>query len=53
MRDRVVFQPDARIAGIVANWPRAASAARAERLGLRADRNFAEIIRQYIADYRP
>jgi len=50
VRDRVVFQPAARIAGIVANWPRAASARRAERLGLRPDRSFAEIIRQYIAD---
>jgi nucleoside-diphosphate-sugar epimerase len=49
VRDRVVMQPDARIAGIVANWPRAASAKRAtERLGLRADGSFAEIIRQYI-----
>jgi nucleoside-diphosphate-sugar epimerase len=51
VRDRVVLQPDARIAGIVANWPKAASARRAtERLGLKADPDFAEIIRQYIAE---
>jgi hypothetical protein len=43
------MQPDARIASIVANWPKAASARRAtERLGLRADADFAEIIRQYV-----
>ena len=41
---------DARIAGIVASWPRAASAARAARLGLQPDPDFATIIRQYIAD---
>ncbi len=50
VRERVRFEPDARIAGIVANWPRAASAARAARLGLRPDEDFASIIRQYIAD---
>jgi len=50
VRERVVFQPDARIAGIVANWPKAASAKRAERLGLKADEGFEAIIRQYIAD---
>jgi nucleoside-diphosphate-sugar epimerase len=43
-------QPDERIAGIVANWPRGATAARAERLGLLPEANFEDIIRQYIAD---
>ncbi len=49
-RERVRFEPDAGIAAIVAGWPRAASAARAERLGLRPDTDFASIVRQYIAD---
>ena len=42
--------PDARVAGIVANWPAGSSAERAARLGLHADPDFASIIRQYIAD---
>jgi D-erythronate 2-dehydrogenase len=50
VRERVKFEPDARIAAIVAGWPRAASAARAARLGLRPDADFASIVRQYIAD---
>lgn len=50
VRERVRFEHDARIAGIVAGWPRAASAVRAGRLGLHADPDFASIVRQYIAD---
>jgi nucleoside-diphosphate-sugar epimerase len=50
VRGRVRFEPDARIAGIVSGWPRAASSARAERLGLQPDPDFASIIRQYIED---
>ena len=50
VRDRVKFVPDARIAGIVANWPAGASAERAAGLGLRADADFDDIVRQYIAD---
>ena len=50
VRARVRFERDARIAGIVANWPSGASAARAGRLGLKPHAGFAEIIRQYIAD---
>jgi nucleoside-diphosphate-sugar epimerase len=50
VRARVRFEPDARIAGIVANWPRGASAKRANALGLLPEANFADIIRQYIAD---
>ena len=50
VRERVRFERDARIAGIVANWPGGASAARAGRLGLQPHANFAEIIRQYIDD---
>jgi len=50
VRARVRFVRDERIAGIVANWPTGATAARAARLGLKADTGFADIIRQYIAD---
>ena len=50
VRARGRFQPDARIAGIVGNWPRAATARRAAALGLQAETCFDDIIRQYIAD---
>ena len=50
VRDRVRMMRDERIAGIVANWPTGASAARAARLGLKAPASFAEIVRQYIDD---
>jgi nucleoside-diphosphate-sugar epimerase len=50
VRARVRFERDERIAGIVANWPRGATAERAARLGLRAHDNFADIVRQYIDD---
>lgn len=50
VRARVRFERDERIAGIVANWPSGASAARAARLGLHPHDNFADIIRQYIED---
>jgi nucleoside-diphosphate-sugar epimerase len=52
VRQRVRFERDARIAGIVANWPTGASAERAKGLGLRPDDSFADIIRQYIDDCR-
>ncbi|MES2992618.1 MAG: D-erythronate dehydrogenase [Pseudomonadota bacterium] len=50
VRQLVRFERDERIAGIVANWPSGASAARAAKLGLMPHENFAEIIRQYIDD---
>jgi D-erythronate 2-dehydrogenase len=50
VRALVRFERDGRIAGIVANWPKGASAARANALGLTADASFEDIIRQYIAD---
>ncbi len=50
VRARVREQRDERIAGIVANWPKGATAARASRLGLSAETSFEDIIRQYIAD---
>ncbi|CAN7692989.1 NAD-dependent epimerase/dehydratase family protein [Variovorax sp. LjRoot290] len=52
VRARVRFERDERIAGIVANWPTGATAARAARLGLLPHENFADIIRQYIDDCR-
>jgi D-erythronate 2-dehydrogenase len=52
VRALVKFQRDERIAGIVANWPQAASSARANALGLQADASFEDIVRQYIADQR-
>ena len=50
VRARVRFERDERIAAIVANWPTAARADRAAALGLLPEANFADIIRQYIAD---
>jgi D-erythronate 2-dehydrogenase len=50
VRARVRFERDERIAGIVAMWPKGASAARAAGLGLLPEQNFEDIIRQYIAD---
>jgi len=50
VRARVRFERDERIAGIVAMWPKGASAARAAGLGLQPEENFEDIIRQYIAD---
>ena len=50
VRARVRFERDERIAGIVALWPRGASAARAAGLKLLPEPHFEDIIRQYIAD---
>jgi nucleoside-diphosphate-sugar epimerase len=50
VRARVRFERDERIAGIVANWPKGATAKRAAGLGLLPESNFEDIIRQYIAD---
>ncbi|MBL0150031.1 MAG: NAD-dependent epimerase/dehydratase family protein [Ideonella sp.] len=52
VRERVRFERDERIAGIVANWPTGARADRAAALGLAPEQQFADIIRQYIADCR-
>ena len=52
VRARVKFVRDEAIARIVANWPRGSTATRAAALGLKPDRDFADIIRQYIADGR-
>ncbi|MDO9094086.1 MAG: NAD-dependent epimerase/dehydratase family protein [Rubrivivax sp.] len=50
VRALVRFERDERIAAIVANWPRGATAQRAAALGLQPEANFEDIIRQYIAD---
>jgi D-erythronate 2-dehydrogenase len=52
VRALVKFRRDERIAGIVANWPKGASAARASALGLKADASFKDIIHQYLADQK-
>jgi nucleoside-diphosphate-sugar epimerase len=52
VRQRVRFERDERIAGIVAGWARGATAERAQALGLRADPTFKAIIEQYIHDCR-
>jgi nucleoside-diphosphate-sugar epimerase len=52
VRQRVHFERDERVAGIVNNWARAATSERALALGLRADTSFESIIEQYIADCR-
>jgi D-erythronate 2-dehydrogenase len=50
VRALVKSQPDARVAGIVANWPKGATAKRAAALGLQPEANFEDIVHQYIAD---
>jgi nucleoside-diphosphate-sugar epimerase len=52
MLDALEAVADARIAGIVANWPRGVTFARAAGLGLRPDASFEDIVRRYIADCR-
>ncbi len=52
VRERVRFVRDDVIAGIVANWPKGSTAARAAAIGLAPDPGFTDIIRQYIADCR-
>jgi D-erythronate 2-dehydrogenase len=42
--------PDATIQRIVAGWSKGSVAARAEKLGLKADRAFTDIVLQYIHD---
>lgn len=52
VRDRVRFERDERIAGIVGNWARGGTSERANALGLRAEASFESIIEQYIDDCR-
>jgi hypothetical protein len=46
-------QPDARIQGIVANWPVAVDGARALALGLPAAPSLQTLIRDYLEDFAP
>ncbi|MFZ2739313.1 MAG: D-erythronate dehydrogenase [Burkholderiaceae bacterium] len=50
VRQRVRFERNELVAGIVANWARGGSAKRANALGLHPDVSFKAIIEQYIAD---
>jgi nucleoside-diphosphate-sugar epimerase len=50
-RALVKQQPDPTIQRIVAGWSKGAVAARAERLGLKAEKEFADIVLQYIHDH--
>ena len=52
VRARVRFRRDERIAAIVDNWPRGATAERAAAIGLRPDDSYESIVRQYIDDRR-
>ncbi len=52
VRQRVRFERDERIAGIVGNWARGSTADRALALGLRPDASFKSIIEQYMEDCR-
>jgi D-erythronate 2-dehydrogenase len=52
VRQRVRFEHDERIATIVGNWARGATAERAAALGLKPDPSFESIIEQYIDDCR-
>ena len=50
---RIRWEPDLVIQKIVAGWPRAILAKRAERLGIRADANVDEIVQAFIEDDLP
>lgn len=50
---RIRWEPDARIARIVAGWPAAVETERALAMGMRPDVDFAAIVRAYIADEHP
>jgi nucleoside-diphosphate-sugar epimerase len=49
---RIDWQPDERVEKIVGSWPGAWDTKRAEQLGLKGDKTFADVIRAYIADER-
>jgi nucleoside-diphosphate-sugar epimerase len=52
VRSKVRYERDDRIANIVSGWARAATAERAQVLGLRPDTSYRSIIEQYIEDCR-
>jgi hypothetical protein len=47
---RIEWQPDPRVEKIVGSWPGRWDTTRAERLGLKADDSFVEVIRAYLED---
>ncbi|HET9653567.1 MAG TPA: D-erythronate dehydrogenase [Usitatibacter sp.] len=49
---RVRFVPDARINGIVQTWPVRFRTERANAMGFKADANFEEVVRDFIADQK-
>jgi nucleoside-diphosphate-sugar epimerase len=49
---RIDWQRDERVEKIVGSWPGAWDTKRAEQLGLKGDKTFADVIRAYIADER-
>jgi len=50
VRARVRFEPDAAIARLVLGWPAAFDSARAARLGLVADSDYAAVIAEYLRE---
>jgi D-erythronate 2-dehydrogenase len=48
--DKIKYQPDAAISGIVAGWPQNFDPQRALKLGFKAESHFEDIIRVHIAD---
>jgi len=52
VRQRVRFERDARVAGIVSGWARGSTGERARALGLVPEVSFRSLIDQYIADCR-
>jgi hypothetical protein len=49
-RDLIDWTPDPAIARIVTHWPSRIDAARARRLGLLPDTDFAAIVRDYVRE---
>jgi D-erythronate 2-dehydrogenase len=50
---RIRWEPDSVIQKIVAGWPRAIAAKRAESFGIRADANMDEIVQSFVEDDLP
>jgi hypothetical protein len=48
--NRIDWRPDERIKKIVGSWPGMWDVSRAQALGLKGDRNFADVIRAYLAE---
>ena len=48
---KIVLSPDARIQGIVDQWPVAIDGSRAQRLGLASPPSLDEIIREFVKDF--